>query len=378
MSEEKVAVLNITKALMGVSFAVLAAIGSATGNIWIAGLTAVPAAGLTASDTIGSMLAKLKVKKEELLELPTPPWWTRATSDWEGICAEIEKHLPAIMQKMATRLQQEQGVVTAQVVRKTFIDVVGDEPLTWEFDPQERRHIAEYIATPLLQKEAAVLKTVIEPIRADTALTDTHTTAANTEKIVEVLEKAINVLEKIQKQGEQSAPASQPIVANTTTTISTPQGGTISQTTPSSTNLLHQKIEKDAYDVFICYNRADRSEAMKLGKQLKDHGILPWLDSWKPGGSIEEQQRQQIAKINSAAVFVGKSGIATLQQMLADAFLRQFVQRGISLIPVFLEDAPKEPLPIFLDGFGWVDFREKEPEPMGQLIWGITGKRPSF
>lgn len=134
------------------------------------------------------------------------------------------------------------------------------------------------------------------------------------------------------------------------------------------------------YDVFLCYNPADQAEAAKLEQQLKARGIAVWLESWRPGKSIFEQEREQIAMIKSAVVLVGKHGIATLQQMLADACLRQFVERpgSVSLIPVFLADAPQEPLPIFLDQFGWVDFRKHEPDPMKRLIWGITGERPEW
>jgi hypothetical protein len=32
----------------------------------------------------------------------------------------------------------------------------------------------------------------------------------------------------------------------------------------------------------------------------------------------------------------------------------------------------------FLSSYMWVDFRQQEPEPMGQLIWGITGIKPQF
>ena len=372
MPEKKAAIINISKALAGVSFATLAAIGSASGSMVIAGLTAVPAAIMT----VGPALAKLKKKKEDTLELPVPPWWTSDTSTWNNLCAEIGDHLPHILQEMAARLQKDQKVVTTQVVRQTFIDVVADEHLVWEFDPQQRRNVAAEIATPVLQKVADVLKAVIEPLREDTTLVDVHTTAANTAKMVEALEKAILILENIQKQGVPTARDNTPLAVGTSST-GTSQVVPNTQNTPSVVDVLAQKIENDAYDVFICYNSADRPEALEVGKRLKDQGILPWLDSWRPGTPIEEQQRQQIAKIKSAAVLVGKNGIATFQQMQTDAFLRQFVQRGIPLIPVFLEDAPQEPLPIFLDGFGWVDFRQREPEPMGQLIWGITGTRPS-
>ena len=59
------------------------------------------------------------------------------------------------------------------------------------------------------------------------------------------------------------------------------------------------------------------------------------------------------------------------------AFIRQYADRGIPVIPVLLASAPKKPkLPPFLANFQWVDFHRSIPEPMGRLIWGITGERP--
>jgi hypothetical protein len=50
------------------------------------------------------------------------------------------------------------------------------------------------------------------------------------------------------------------------------------------------------------------------------------------------------------------------------------VIQGCPVIPVLLSNAPKQPeLPVFLEGMTWVDFRRSSPEPMKQLIWGITG-----
>jgi hypothetical protein len=64
--------------------------------------------------------------------------------------------------------------------------------------------------------------------------------------------------------------------------------------------------------------------------------------------------------------------------MELEAFLREFVHRGCPVIPVLLDYAPKEPqLPVFLRGMTWVDFRKTDPEPLENLIWGITGKRKS-
>ena len=85
---------------------------------------------------------------------------------------------------------------------------------------------------------------------------------------------------------------------------------------------------------------------------------------------------QQIGQIKSAAVFVGKEGIGPWQRQELDAFLREFARRECPVIPVLLEDVPKQPaLPVFLRGMTWVDFRRQDPDPREQLIWGITGER---
>ena len=96
----------------------------------------------------------------------------------------------------------------------------------------------------------------------------------------------------------------QPVLNNTS--VATVVSGTITQVADASTHSaaptldIQQKIAKNAYDVFVCYNAADQAEAMTLGKQLKAPGILSWLDSWRPGKSIIGQQREQIAKVKSA------------------------------------------------------------------------------
>ena len=111
---------------------------------------------------------------------------------------------------------------------------------------------------------------------------------------------------------------------------------------------------------------------------MKEHGILPWLDEWelRPGLPWQRLLEEQIGQIKSAAVFIGKDGIGPWEQMELEAFLREFVNRGVPVIPVILANAPKEPkLPIFLRSMTWVDFRKKEPDSLKRLIWGITGER---
>ena len=116
----------------------------------------------------------------------------------------------------------------------------------------------------------------------------------------------------------------------------------------------------------------------KIGEQLKERGILPWLDEWelRPGLPWQRALESQIGQIKSAAVFIGVNDIGPWQEMEQDAFIRQFIKRECPVIPVVLPDCDKTPeLPILLEGMQWVDFRKGDPDPLEQLIWGITGRK---
>lgn len=132
------------------------------------------------------------------------------------------------------------------------------------------------------------------------------------------------------------------------------------------------------YDVFLCHRSADKQQIKRVGRQLLENGILPWLDEWdlRPGCSWQRELERQISKIKAAAVFVGAQSLGPWQEMEHDAFLREFVRRACPVIPVILADCECEPdLPKFLEGLTWVDFRKSTPDPLRRLIWGITGKR---
>src|ERR1700680_4017820 len=109
---------------------------------------------------------------------------------------------------------------------------------------------------------------------------------------------------------------------------------------------------------------------------LAKEGIRPWLDEdqIRPGTSWQKALGEQIESIKSAAVFVGKNGIGPWQDEEIQAFLSEFMRRKCPVIPTVLADATKTPeLPWTLRNRHWVDFRASEPNPLKQLIWGITG-----
>lgn len=139
------------------------------------------------------------------------------------------------------------------------------------------------------------------------------------------------------------------------------------------------KIETKDFDVFLCYNNLDKLAVKNIGLELKEHGILPWLDDWelRPGLPWQRVLEEQIEHIKAAAVFVGRDGRGPWQDIEISAIIRQFAKKGCPVIPVILPGCEQHPdLPIFLEGMTWVDFRERTPKPIDRLIWGITGQRP--
>lgn len=141
--------------------------------------------------------------------------------------------------------------------------------------------------------------------------------------------------------------------------------------------IVGKKVVSD-YDVFLCHNRKDKPVIKRIGAKLKERSLLPWLDEWelRPGIPWQPVLEQKIQNIKSAAVFVGADGIGPWQNMELAALIRQFVNRECPVIPVILPGCETPPeLPMFLGGMTWVDFRKGVPDPLEQLIWGITGER---
>jgi serine/threonine protein kinase len=70
------------------------------------------------------------------------------------------------------------------------------------------------------------------------------------------------------------------------------------------------KQKTSDFDVFLCYNTTNRDAVISIGEQLKEKGLLPWLDEWelRPGMPWQRQLEKQIQQVKSAAVFVVTGG----------------------------------------------------------------------
>ncbi|MDX2229433.1 MAG: GUN4 domain-containing protein [Leptolyngbyaceae cyanobacterium bins.349] len=136
------------------------------------------------------------------------------------------------------------------------------------------------------------------------------------------------------------------------------------------------------FDVFLCHNSREKTEVEKIRTQLMQKGINAWLDKYdfEPFRPWQVQLEEIIPRIEVAAIFLGASGIGPWSDLEMRAFLEEFTRRGIRMGLVILPGCPNsliKEVPIFLRSFHWVDFRQLDPDPMEQLIWGITGRKPA-
>lgn len=142
---------------------------------------------------------------------------------------------------------------------------------------------------------------------------------------------------------------------------------------------LNNLPQNPKFDVFMCYDQADRRPVIEIAKQLRAYGLTPWLDVWelKSGMNFQMQVRQLTNKISSMALFIGKGYVDRGINSKTESILQDFFQNNCSIIPVLLSNIDRKVnLPRYLEGFEKVDFNLNEPDPTTQLIRRITGQQP--
>jgi GTPase SAR1 family protein len=144
----------------------------------------------------------------------------------------------------------------------------------------------------------------------------------------------------------------------------------------AAASLLTGKLSVQSFDVFLCYNRADKPLVNATAQSLRRRGILPWLDErdLAPSTAYIKELEKVIKSLPAAAIFLGSRGIGRFQSMEIEAIIAQRNDRYIRIIPVFLPDAPQDAeFPLFVSLNQWVDFRVPDPDPLDMLVKGING-----
>jgi hypothetical protein len=284
--------------------------------------------------------------------LAVPHWWIGEPQfeSWQAVCSSLEGHLPAILKRVEECLHKETSYPSSDTIKRLFIEQIAQQ-LSWEVKPQDSYLVASYVTPPLLEKTADVLKSAIDTTRQDA--------------MAQWMSQVADQLKAIQQ-------------ATVSLTASSTAVTAMRQLTPSAVQIV-QKQQSEMYDVYISYNQADRAEIVDIVEKLKARGILTWLDvqEVRPGRERMHSQETKILTIPVAAIFVGQYGVLGEQELETHSFIKQFIKRDIPVIPVILPSAPAElELPPFLGNFFEVDFHRPIPDPLEQLIWGITGEPP--
>jgi hypothetical protein len=143
--------------------------------------------------------------------------------------------------------------------------------------------------------------------------------------------------------------------------------------------VLMGKEQVGQFDVFLCYNRKDAEPVEAIYRRLREHKIRPWLDTHdlRPGDVWLNAIDGLMGSVKTAAVCAGAASTGRVQDMEIRALLRTFADRGVRIIPILLPGAGDRPnWSAFLDDFQWVDFQQSSPDPLSQLLYGITGVHP--
>lgn len=134
-------------------------------------------------------------------------------------------------------------------------------------------------------------------------------------------------------------------------------------------------------DVFLCHNSKEKAEVEKIRARLLQEGIDAWLDKYdfEPFRRWQDQLEEIIPQVKAVAVFIGSSGVGPWADIEMKEFLVEFAKNhklriGLVILPG-CPDKLINTVPRFMNSFHWVDFREQDPDPMEQLIWGITGQK---
>jgi hypothetical protein len=128
------------------------------------------------------------------------------------------------------------------------------------------------------------------------------------------------------------------------------------------------------WDVFLCYNSADRPFVTEVERALRDAGLVSWLDEsvLAPGSYWLDALDKALleGRVRSAAVFVGPAGIGDSQQLEIRMLTDHANHKRLLVIPVILPDASDDSMkiPVLLRYLQNIDFRLKGKDAMKTLV----------
>ncbi len=254
---------------------------------------------------------------------------------------------------------------------KGELSVHFDENLT----DRTRRYVEEYINAHLLRRASPGTlkrKRVFICQKCDTPVTDLQVERRRKLGFDWIQCNVCNA--RVELKVEAPANASQSLLRQAIITKLDKEADTQRERQMAISVIQGKRLTGD-YDIFFCHNGADKATVKRIGEHLQAYSLLPWLDEWElpPGQPWQPLVEQQLMQSKMMAFFVGANGTGTWQEQE----LYMFMNLKRPVILVFLPDAPRNVrYPGFLSTATWVDFRKNDPDPIEQMVWGITGQHP--
>jgi hypothetical protein len=148
----------------------------------------------------------------------------------------------------------------------------------------------------------------------------------------------------------------------------------------SKLETLKEKVKQGVFDVFLAHNSQDEALVLRLGQQLRNYGVNPWIDVEQipPGRWFQDIIQSAIRSVKAAVIVIGIAGVGRWQAMELRTFVTRCVENGVPLIPVLLPGVPAIPDEwAFLREANFVKFTNDitEEEVITRLVWGITGEK---
>jgi hypothetical protein len=154
-------------------------------------------------------------------------------------------------------------------------------------------------------------------------------------------------------------------------------GGAMEKVKTDLATIRKSQVAESVYDVMVCYHSADGAAATRFSDYLRDTGLRPWIDieDANPGLTWESQLESIIASVTAACILIGPNGFGPWHRLETSALLKQFVDRGTTVIPVLLPGSDEGSIPLFLKTLVMIDLRRNWERGLLRLATILTQAR---
>ena len=126
--------------------------------------------------------------------------------------------------------------------------------------------------------------------------------------------------------------------------------------------------------VFISYSRQDREFAERLSTELQAAGIRTWTDTQNIQPGANWQQEIENGLLQADALLYVASGQASSSNWI-EYEVEEFLRRKGRVIPIVIDNAGAESMPLSLQRIQWVDFRGDFQNAFVVLLRGLQELR---